>query len=83
MLGSRSLIATGEAIGEFTTLETAFSDGETGAGGSEAGVLDLLAGVACCKVVEVGGVACAGTEDAGAGGGGVGTRGAGAVSAGV
>jgi hypothetical protein len=80
-LGSRSLMATGDVIGDATALETACSDGDNGVAWSDAGVLALLAGVACCKVEDDGGVAWTGNE--GAGGGGVGTRGAGAVSAGV
>jgi hypothetical protein len=75
-LGSRSLMATGDVIGE----PTACSDGDNGAAGSDAGVLTLLAGVACGKVEDVGGVGWIGNEGAG---GGVGTRGGGAVSAGV
>jgi hypothetical protein len=81
-LGSRSLMATGDVIGESNAL-TAFSEGDSGAAGFDAGVLALLDGVACCKVDDVGGVGWIGNEGTGAGGGGVGTRGSGAVSAGV
>lgn len=83
VLGSRSLMAIGDVIGESTALETACSDGDNGAAGSDDGVLALLAGVACCKVEDDGGVGWIGNEGAGAGGGGVGTRGGGAVSTGV